>query len=48
MSRNLVYVLVAVLAVTSAVFGWQLYRERQKTEGVDIRMDDRGISIERR
>lgn len=48
MTRNLVYVVATVLAVTSAVFGYQLWRERQKTEGVEIRVDDRGISIEKR
>lgn len=48
MPRNLVYLVVAALAVTSAILGYRLYQERQKPEGVDIRMDDRGISIERR
>lgn len=48
MSRNLVYVVAVVLAVTSVVFGYQLWRERQKPEGVEIRLDDHGISIEKR
>lgn len=48
MTRNLVYIVAVVLAVTSAVFGYQLWRERQKTEGVEIRVDDHGISIEKR
>ncbi len=48
MPRNLVYVLVAVLAVTSAVFGYQLWRERRQPEGVEIRIDDHGLSIEKR
>lgn len=48
MTRNLVSVVAVVLAVTSAVFGYQLWRERQKTEGVEIRVDDHGMSIEKR
>lgn len=48
MTRNLVYLVAVVLAVTSAVFGYQLWRERHKAEGVEIRVDDHGISIEKR
>jgi hypothetical protein len=48
MNRNLVYILVAVLAVTSIGLGYRLYRERQMTDKVEIRLDDRGLSIERR
>lgn len=48
MTRNLVYVVAVVLAVTSTVFGYQLWRERQKSEGVEIRVDDHGLSIEKR
>ena len=48
MNRNLVYVVVAVLVVTAAAMGYKLYRERQKPEGVEIRLDDHGLSIEKR
>lgn len=48
MNRNLVYVVVAVLVVAAAALGYQLYRERQKPEGVEIRLDDHGLSIEKR
>jgi hypothetical protein len=46
MSRNLVYAIVAVLAVTSAVFGYQLYQERHQTGGVEIRLGDHGVTVE--
>lgn len=48
MTRNLVYLLVALLAVTSVALGYRLYRERQKTEGVEIHVDDHGISIQQK
>jgi len=37
-----------VLAVASAVVGYQLYQERQKTTGVQISVGERGISIEKK
>ena len=48
MNRNILYVVIAVLAVASAVFGYQLYQERQKTTGVQISVGERGISIEKK
>ena len=48
MSRNVLYIVIAVLAVTSAVIGYQLYHERQKTTGVEINIGERGISIEKK
>lgn len=47
MTRNRVHPIVALLAVTSVVLGYRLYRERQKTEGVEIHVDGHGISIRR-
>ena len=48
MSRNVLYLIIAVLAVGSAVVGYQLYQERQKTTGIAISVGDRGISIEKK
>jgi predicted negative regulator of RcsB-dependent stress response len=48
MNRNILYGVVAVLAVVAAVFGYQLYQERQKTSGVQISVGERGISIEKK
>jgi predicted negative regulator of RcsB-dependent stress response len=48
MNRKVLYVIIAVLIVASAVFGYQLYQERQKTTGVDINIDKNGISIEKK
>ena len=48
MNRNTLYLVIGVLAVATAVFGYQLYHERQKTTGVEISIGDRGISIEKK
>jgi len=48
MNRNILYGIIAVLAVASAVVGYQLYQERQKTTGVQISVGERGISIEKK
>jgi len=48
MNRNVLYLVIGVLAVVAVVFGYQLYQERQKTTGVEISIGDRGISIEKK
>jgi hypothetical protein len=48
MSRNTLYLVAAVLAVASAILGYQLYQERQKTTGIEISVGDRGISIDKK
>ncbi|MEP9349778.1 hypothetical protein [Xanthobacter sp. KR7-225] len=45
MNRNLLYLVIAVLAVGAAVVGYQLYKERQKPSGVEINIGKSGISI---
>ncbi len=47
MSRNILYLVIGALAVAAAVFGYQLYQERQKT-GVEISVGKSGVSIEKR
>ena len=48
MNRNILYVLVGALAVVSAIFGYQLYQERQKSTGIEINVGKSGISIEKK
>jgi len=48
MSRNALYLVIAVLGVASATFGYQLYKERQKTTGIEISVGERGIAIEKK
>ena len=47
-NRNVLYLIIGVLAVATAVFGYQLYQERQKTTGIEINIGERGISIEKK
>ena len=48
MNRNILYAVIGVLAVAAAVFGYQLYQERQKTTSIEINVGKSGISIEKK
>lgn len=48
MNRNLLYIVIGLLAAATAVIGYQLYQERQKTTGIEINIGERGISIEKK
>ena len=48
MNRNVLYLIIGVLVVAAAVFGYQLYQERQKTTGIEINVGKSGISIEKK
>lgn len=46
MSRNLLYAITAVLGVAVVVLGYLVYEDRQKAKGVEIKIDDSGISVQ--
>ena len=48
MNRNILSLIIGALIVAIAVFGYQLYQERQKTTGIDINIGKSGISIEKK
>jgi predicted negative regulator of RcsB-dependent stress response len=48
MNRNTLYLIIGILAVVAAIVGYQLYKERQKTTGIEINIGERGISIEKK
>ena len=48
MNRNILYLVIAVLAVAGGIVGYQLYQERHKTTGIEINIGERGISIEKK
>ena len=48
MNRNILYVVIGVLAVATVIFGYQLYQERRKTTGIEINVGKSGISIEKK
>ena len=43
LNRNVLYLVISVLAVAAVVFGYQLYQERQKTTGIEINVGKGGI-----
>jgi predicted negative regulator of RcsB-dependent stress response len=48
MNRNTLYLVIGALAVVTAVVGYQLYQDRQKTAGIEINVGKTGISIEKK
>jgi len=48
MNRNVLYLVIGALVVAIAIFGYQLYQERQKTTGIEISVGKSGISIEKK
>jgi RsiW-degrading membrane proteinase PrsW (M82 family) len=46
MSRNLAYLVIAVLAVAVVVLGYQYYQDQQNTAGIHIKIGNGGASIE--
>ena len=46
MNRNTLYLIVGALAVAVIVLGVYVIREESKPDGVEIRLDQNGISVE--
>jgi hypothetical protein len=46
MNRRLLYLICGALGVVVVVLGYQVYQDRQKPNGVEIKIDDSGISIQ--
>lgn len=46
MSRNTLYIVIAVLVVGVGVIATMLYQEQQQPTGVEIKIGKDGISIE--
>jgi predicted negative regulator of RcsB-dependent stress response len=44
--RNGLYVIIAVLAVAAGVLGYKVYQDQQRASGIDIRIGEKGISVE--
>lgn len=45
---NLLYIIVAVLAVTAAVLGYQLYQAKKEPQGIQLNVGPGGVSIEKK
>jgi predicted negative regulator of RcsB-dependent stress response len=48
MNRNILYLVIGALVVVTAVVGYQLYQERQKTTGIEISVGKTGVSIDKK
>lgn len=46
MNRNTLYLLVGALAVVVVALGIYIWREEGKPEGVEIRINEGGISVQ--
>ena len=44
---NIVYLVLGALIVAVVVLGYLLYQERRQPEGVQIKIDPGGVSIEK-
>lgn len=46
MSRNGLYAVIAILVIAIAAFGIYTYQQQQARPGIEVRVDDTGISID--
>ena len=46
MRQNTLYLIIGALAVVVIALGIYVYREESKPSGVELRIDDSGVSIE--
>ncbi len=47
MNRNGLYLVIGALVVAVVVLGAYLYRQETKPAGVELKIDDNGISIQK-
>ena len=47
MNRNLLYLICGVFGVAVVILGYMVYQDRQKPDGVEIKINDNGISIQK-
>ncbi|MBZ9741524.1 MULTISPECIES: hypothetical protein [unclassified Mesorhizobium] len=46
MKQNTLYLIIGALVVAVIVLGVYVYREQTKPKGVELKIDDKGISIQ--
>ncbi|RWO28396.1 hypothetical protein [Mesorhizobium sp.] len=47
MKQNMLYLVIGALVVVVIALGVYVYREQTRPEGVELKIDDKGISIQR-
>lgn len=48
MNRNILYLIIISLVVVVSALGYSYYQEHKTTSGVDITVDDQGLSIQKK
>jgi hypothetical protein len=46
MSRNSLYAVIAILLIAIVGFGIYSYQQQQAQPGIEVRIDDQGVSID--
>ncbi|RWA71381.1 hypothetical protein [Mesorhizobium sp.] len=46
MRQNLLYLIIGALVVVIIALGVYIYREQTRPKGVELKIDDKGISIQ--
>ncbi|RWL18776.1 MAG: hypothetical protein EOR57_18905 [Mesorhizobium sp.] len=46
MKQNMLYLIIGALVVVVIAFGVYVYREQTRPKGVELKIDDKGISIQ--
>ena len=46
MNRNALYMIIGALVVVVAGFSYYAWQQERKPDGVEIRVDEKGLSIE--
>ncbi|MBN9552508.1 MAG: hypothetical protein EOR68_08175 [Mesorhizobium sp.] len=46
MKQNMLYVIIGALVVVVIALGIYIYREQTRPKGVELKIDDKGISIQ--
>ena len=46
MKQNMLYVIIGALVVVVMALGIYIYREHTRPKGVELKIDDKGISIQ--
>jgi RsiW-degrading membrane proteinase PrsW (M82 family) len=47
LNRNMLYMVIGALAVVVVALGVYIYQQQTKPEGVELKFDDNGISIQK-
>ncbi len=47
MKQNYLYLIIGAVCVVAAILGYQLYQSQHESNGVQIKIDDNGISIKK-